>query len=403
MSSGTKAKPTKNKRRAYKKKRFLIPTIIIVALIIFRILLPGIVKNYINKVLADIPGYYGQVSDIDIALYRGAYVIDGLYLNKVNAKTQVPFLNFPNTDISIEWKSLFKGKIVSEIKMYSPEVTYIFEDQKATSTEGEADAEDWTKALTDIVPIDINHFEVYDGKVGFVKLQTEPDIDLYMDKLRLTADNLRNVRESGRTLPSPITATAVSIGQGDFKLDGALNLIKEIPDMDLNIKLENADVTAINDLTRAYSGIDFKRGDVSVYSEFAIADGHFKGYVKPMLKDSKMISKEDGILGVIWEGFVGMFKFILKNQGTDTIATQVPLEGDLNDIDAGIWPTIVNIFENAWIHAFQTDINDDIDYEDAFLEKDTSEMTREEKKEYRKLKRQKRKEERLAEKENDTV
>src|SRR5690606_22511810 len=103
----------------------------------------------INKVLADIPGYYGQVEDVDISLIRGAYVLNGLYLNKVNAKTQVPFLNFPKSDISIEWKSLFHGKIVSEIIMMSPEVIYVFEDQK---TAGETpDVEDWTKALTEIV------------------------------------------------------------------------------------------------------------------------------------------------------------------------------------------------------------------------------------------------------------
>lgn len=403
MTKNTEEKSKKKKRKAYRKKRFIIPTIIIIALIIFRIMLPSIVKNNINKVLADIPGYYGEVKDVDIALYRGAYVLNGLYLNKVNAKTQVPFLNFPKTDISIEWKSLFKGKIVSEIEMFSPEVIYVFEDQQATSEEGDADTEDWTKAITEIVPIDINHFEIYDGKMGFVKLQTEPDIDLYLDKLSLTADNLRNVRENGKKLPSPITASAVSIGQGKFKLDGALNIIKEIPDMDLNISLENANVTAVNDLTRAYAGIDFKSGDVSVYSEFAIADGHFKGYIKPMLKDSKMISKEDGILGVIWEGFVGMFKFILKNQGTDTIATEVPLEGDLNNIEAGILPTIFNIFENGWFHAFKTDINDEIEYKDAFLDKDPDDMTREEKREYRELKRQERREERREEKENDSI
>ena len=391
------------KRRGLKKKRYVLPVIIILMLVIFRILLPTIVKNYVNKVLADIPGYYGQVKDIDIALYRGAYVIDGMYLNKVNAKTQVPFLNFPETDISIEWKSIFKGRIVSEIKMYSPEVTYVFEDQEAPTEEGEADTEDWSAALTDLVPIDINHFEVHDGKLGFVKLQTEPDIDLYMDKLELTADNLRNVRDDSKNLPSPITARAVSIGKGNFKLDGGVNLIKSIPDMDLNFSLEDADITAFNDLTRTYAGIDFKEGDAAVYGEFAIADGYLKGYVKPMLSNSKMISKEDGILGTIWEGFVGMFKFVLKNQGTNTLATVVPLEGNLNNVQAGIFPTILNIFENAWINAFKGEIDEDIDYQDAIEEADLDNMSSKERREYKRAQRKAEREERREERKNDTT
>ena len=254
-----------------------------------------------------------------------------------------------------------------------------------------------------MVPIDINHFEIYDGKLGFVKLQTEPDIDLYMDKLRLTADNLRNVREKERNLPSPITARAVSIGQGKFKLDGGVNLVKEIPDMDINFSLEDAQITAVNELTRHYAGIDFKEGNAAVYGEIAIADGYMKGYVKPMLTDSKMISKEDGILGVIWEGFVGMFKFILKNQGTNTVATRIPLEGDLNNVQAGVWPTVVNIFENAWIKAFQGNVDEDIEFQDAIKEAEMENMTGKERREYKREQRQKRREARREEKENDST
>ena len=393
---------TKKKRRGAKKKRYVIPVIIIVALIIFRIMLPAIVKNYVNKVLADIPGYYGQVDNIDIALYRGAYVIKGLYLNKVNAETQVPFLNFPKTDISVEWKSLFDGKIVSEIEMYDPEVTYIFEDQQqeAPAEEGgEPEADDWTKAITDLVPVDINHFEIHNGKLGFVKLQEDPNIDLYMNKLYLTADNLRNVKQDSKNLPSPIKASAVSIGQGNFKLDGGMNLLKEIPDMDINFSLEKANVTAINDLTNAYAGIDFKEGEIDVYGEMAIADSYLKGYIKPMLKGTKLISKEDGILETIWEGFVGLFKFILKNQGNNTLATRVPLEGNLDNVSAGIFTTVLNIFQNAWINAFKGQVDEDIEFKDAIDDAEWDAMSHEEKQEFRKKRREQRREERKEKRE----
>ena len=389
---------TKKNRSVYKKKRYTVPIIIIVLLVAFRIYLPTLVKNNINKVLAEIPGYYGEVEDVDITLIRGAYMVKGMYLNKVNAKTQVPFLNFPKSDISIEWKSLFKGRIVSEIIMFSPEVIYIFEDQKTPTDEETADVDDWTKALTDIVPIDINHFEVHDGKVAFVQLQADPNIDLNIDKIELYADNLRNIKSKGRTLPSPIHATGVTFGNGNMTLDGNINLIKEIPDMNLEFTLKGSNATALNDLTRHYAGIDFEKGTFELYSEIAIADGYLKGYIKPMLTDAKMIGKDDGFIGVLWEGFVGFFKFILKNQRTDTLATKVPIEGDLNNVDAGTWPTVINIFKNAWIEAFKGEVDDDIDFKDAFQEaKDGANKAAE--KEQRKDERQKRKEKRKAERE----
>ncbi|MBK5214983.1 MAG: DUF748 domain-containing protein [Flavobacteriaceae bacterium] len=380
------SEPTK--RRGFKKKRYTIPIIIIVLLIAFRLYLPTLVKNYVNKVLADIPGYYGQVDDIDISLIRGAYVINGMYLNKGTAASQVPFLSFPESDISIEWKSLFKGKIVSEIIMTAPEVIYVFEDQK--KEDGDANVDDWTKALTDIVPIDINHFEVHNGKLAFLQLSAEPNIDLQINKLELTADNLRNVVEKGRILPSPIRASGVSIGNGKVALEGNMNLVKEIPDMDLSFSLENADVTALNDFTNYYAGLDFDNGTFGIYSEIAIANGHLVGYVKPLLTDTKLIGKDDSFLEVLWEGFVGFFKFVLKNQGTDTLATKVPFEGDLNNVEAGVWPTVLNIFENAWIKAFKGEVDNDINYKDAFKK---GEITRKEKRELRKKEREARRKE----------
>lgn len=384
------------KRHAYKKKRYTVPVIILVLLIAFRIYLPTLVKNYVNKTLADIPGYYGQVDDIDISLIRGAYVINGMYLNKGTAETQVPFLNFPKTDISLEWKSLFKGKIVSEIILTSPELIYVFEDQEATPEGGEPSADDWTKALTEIVPIDINHFEVHDGKLAFVQLSADPNIDLQINKLELTADNLRNVVEKERILPSPIRASGISIGQGKVSLEGYMNLVKEIPDMDLSFSLEDADITALNDFTNYYAGIDFEKGTFGVFSEIALADGHLVGYVKPLLKDTKLIGKQDSFLETLWEGFVGFFKFALKNQGTDTVATKVPFEGDLNDIQTGVWPTVFNIFENAWIKAFKSEVDGVIDYKDAF---DKGEITREQKRELRKKKREEERKQRKKERE----
>ncbi|QXP51342.1 DUF748 domain-containing protein [Cellulophaga sp. HaHa_2_95] len=362
----------KKQRKIYKKKRYIVPIAIIAILIIARLLLPVFVKKYVNNVLADIPGYYGHVEGIDISLIRGAYVIHDLYLNKVNAGSEVPFLNFEKTDISIEWKSLLKGKVVSEITMTHPEVIYVFEDQKEGVAE-DPDIDDWTKALTDLVPIDINNLEIVGGKVAFVEVTAEPTIDLHMNEVNLQATNLRNIVQEDRTLPSDLHATAVSIGNGKFTLNGKMNLVKPIPDVDIGFSLEDASITALNDFTNHYAGIDFASGNFNIFSEIAIADGYLKGYVKPLLKDSKLISKEqDKFFDTLWEGFVGFFKFVLKNKGNNTLATKVPMEGDLNSVKSKVWPTFTNIIKNGWIKAFKGTVDDEITFEDAEQEADKS-------------------------------
>jgi hypothetical protein len=53
------------------KKGYWIIASVVIILTIIRLLLPSIVKSYINGKLNDLPGYTGHVDDIDIYLIRG--------------------------------------------------------------------------------------------------------------------------------------------------------------------------------------------------------------------------------------------------------------------------------------------------------------------------------------------
>src|SRR5690606_36519056 len=146
-------------------------------------------------------------------------------------------------------------------------------------------------------------------------------------------------------------------------IHGNMNLLKKIPDMDMEFELKKANVTALNDLITNYSGVDFESGTFELYSEVAIADGYLKGYIKPMFINIKLLGEDDkGFFEKLWEGFVGVFKFLFKNQGTDTLATRAPLEGDLNNLGTDIIPTLLNIFRNAWIQAFSGTVDKDINF-----------------------------------------
>nr|WP_298998110.1 DUF748 domain-containing protein [uncultured Allomuricauda sp.] len=344
------------------KKRWLVPGIIILVLLLLRLALPYFVKAYVNEVLSGIPGYTGAIEDIDIALYRGAYTIEGLYLIEESAAMDVPMLKIPVADISVEWSALFDGEIVSEIILDRPEYIYLFENQKAVETTTETD--DWSKALTDLVPIQINKFKAKQAKIAFVQVTTEPNIDLHIDNLDVTATNLRNVVREDENLPSALSANGVSVGGGSFNLEGKMDLVREIPDLDLTFALEDSDVSALNAFAQHYAKLDFEQGMFNLFGEIVIADGYLQGYMKPILKNAKLLGKEDGFLETLWEGFVGFFKFILKNKSENTLATKVPIEGDLNDVKSKTFPAVLNILKNGWIKAYSEKVDDEVEFKD---------------------------------------
>src|SRR6478752_7485803 len=121
-----------DKHKSPRKKRLTLKIIlaIVIVLVTARLILPYVVLHYANKTLASMRGYYGHIEDIDIALIRGAYKIDSVYLNKRDTVTekQTPFFEAQLVDLSLEWKALFHGSIVGELVFEDP--TLIFTKDK---------------------------------------------------------------------------------------------------------------------------------------------------------------------------------------------------------------------------------------------------------------------------------
>ena len=99
------------------RKSLKITLIVVVVLICVRISLPYVILYFANKNLASMPGYYGHIEDIDLALIRGAYRIDSIFINKQDTitKKQTKFFSASAIDLSIEWRALLHRAIVGEV------------------------------------------------------------------------------------------------------------------------------------------------------------------------------------------------------------------------------------------------------------------------------------------------
>lgn len=80
-------------KRTHKRRiLYIVLGSLLVLFIAFRIALPYILLRYVNRQLTLIEGYTGHIDDIDVALYRGAYTIKTIRLDKKSGKIPVPCL-----------------------------------------------------------------------------------------------------------------------------------------------------------------------------------------------------------------------------------------------------------------------------------------------------------------------
>lgn len=353
------------------KTKYKIIIIIVSILIIFRLFLPTIVLYYANKELSSMKGYYGKIEDIDISLYRGAYTIDSLYLNKVDLKQnlQTPFISAKTIDLSVEWKSLFKGRIVGELEFIDP--VLIFTKDKTELAEVKKDTADFRSLLKSFMPLKINRFEIKNGKLQYIDKTSSPKVDVSMDRTHILATNLSSVEDTA-ILPSVVRVTA-DIYQGNMELNIKLDALSEKPLFDMNAKIEKTQLPKLNDFFKAYANIDINKGTLNAYAEIAAKDGKFTGYVKPVIKDLDVLGPEDRddkFLDKVWEGLIGFVGVVVENRKKDQVATKIPLNGDFGNVDVGTTSAVVYLLRNAFIQAIFPSIDNQISLSNVDKSKD---------------------------------
>jgi hypothetical protein len=351
----------KTSKTFFGRKRNRIMLSVIAVLVIIRLILPFVVLHYANKTLANMRGYHGHINDIDLSLYRGAYVIKNIYLHKKDTVSgkETDFFESKQIDLSVHWKALFNGKIAGELEFEYPAL--IFTKDKTEPEQVRKDTADFRKIIKDFMPLDINRFAVNKGLVKYKDAGAKPPVDLSMKEVHIVAENLTNVK-SQKVLPSTVVASALVYG-GELTVNMKLDPLAEQSTFDFNAEAKNIHLPELNSFFKAYGNFDVNKGVFGLYTEAAAKDGKLVGYVKPVIKDLDVVGpedKKDPALKKIWEGLVGASGVIFKNVKHDQVATKIPLEGSVKHPGTNLWYAVMDILRNAFIQALRPSIDHEI-------------------------------------------
>lgn len=330
-----------------------------------RLAMSPLLLRFVNQKLDELPEYRGRIADVDLHLLRGAYRIDSLVLEKRSGKVPVPFFKARAVDLSIEWKALLEGALVGEIEVLGPELNFVQAPPgagpRAKEEQGQTGIDAaWTDKVKELFPFEINRFRIREGQIHYRDLYRKPKVDIHLDHLEAEATGLTNARSDPEDLPSGFNATGRAMGHAALKVDMKLAPLADDPTFDLNAELTGLKLPELNDFFRAYAKVDVEAGTFDLYTEAAAADGRFKGYVKPLMRDLKILDREDaedGPLKLMWEAVVAGITEVFENQPKDQTATQIPLAGSFANPEAGIWPSVGSLLRNAFLQALRPSLD----------------------------------------------
>ncbi|HYS42554.1 MAG TPA: DUF748 domain-containing protein, partial [Geobacteraceae bacterium] len=173
----------------------------------------------------------------------------------------------------------------------------------------------------------------------------------------LTDADLRLTNLSNRFSQGPANAEL----QGKFMGSGATSMTAHFrpdhkgPDLDLDVRIEETQMTAMNDLLRAYANFDVAAGTFSFFSELHVKNDAISGYIKPFFKDMKVYDrrkdKEKKISRKMYEILVGGVAKLLERRPQGEVATKADISGTLEKPHTSTWQVVGQLIKNAFFKA----------------------------------------------------
>jgi Domain of Unknown Function (DUF748) len=339
--------------------------ILVVLLVAARVALPYAVKDWVNRKLMALESYDGHVEDVDLALWRGAYRVDGVRIVKTGSEEAEPFFDSERIDFSVEWSSLLRGRLVSECLMYSPNVNLVQSESKEQSQLGTE--VNWADQLEALFPFRFNTIVVQDGSATFRAPGIGMKDALQASNIDGEITNMTNVVESGEESFAGFKATGVVLGDGSAAVAGSANPLAETPTFDVNLTVKGVHLPKVNPWLREFIKADAEAGDFELYTELAAADGRFQGYAKPIMKNVDIYRSgepEENPFKRLWEGIVDFAAEVLEDQDTEQVAARIPFTGKIENPDANILETVVSVLRNAFVSAFARSLEGSVSLRD---------------------------------------
>ncbi|MNJ25729.1 hypothetical protein D3C77_201840 [compost metagenome] len=331
---------------------------IVLLLVSLHFALPWLVRDYLNDKLADMGDYRGQVTDVDLAWWRGAYKINGLTIVKTTGKVPVPFLQAPLIDLSVSWRSLwYDHAVVAEVAFMRPELNFVDGPSKQASQTGQGT--DWRQQLEKLVPITLNEVRIDNGTLTFRNFNSKPPVNLKATQLDASIRNLTNVQDHKGRRDARFEGKARVLGDASVQSSATFDPFSDFDDFQFRLRASGIQLRQLNDFASAYGKFDFNAGHGDLVIEAEAQKGRLNGYIKPLLRDVDVfnwqqdVKEEDkGLFRSIWEALVGGSETVLKNQRKNQFATRVELSGSVHKSDISAFEAFLQILRNGFIQAF---------------------------------------------------
>jgi hypothetical protein len=257
----------------------------------------------------------------------------------------------------VEYAPWVNSAQIATLEVENPHIDYVVKGSQEKSKHPEKPApqpqdRNESKNSKDQFKVLVDSASVKKGEFGYLNQTTDPPYRVFFNDVDLQVSGVGTPKI---TQKGELQLTGKFMGKGKTSVEGGFMPEVEYPDFDVKMKIENTEMTALNDVLKAYGGFDVKSGKFSLFSELHAHKGNVKGYIKPFFDQPEIYDlsqdKTDNIFQQLYEGVVEAVASILENVPRDEVATKTEITGNVKNLEVGTWELLWNFLRNAFVDA----------------------------------------------------
>jgi hypothetical protein len=270
-------------------KTKVVILVLVVALIIFRAVLPSIILSRLNNYLAEFsPVYSIHIGNLDLGLLTFSYT--GHNAEAFYKKDGHRFFVVKKTRVQISFSELLHGRILTNVRVDDAKFVLTKALFKGSKDPDAKPKETAKKASEKMFPLRIAYVEVHDGDFDFADfVDQDKDMRWRVTDIEAKVLNINPLPENPYTT---FDLHGKFLDSSPFKLTGKAKRLETPIAWKTDFEMKDFDMVIANPMLLKDLPLTFTKGKLDLYSEVKSEHGQISGYVKPFLKNAAVLKNE---------------------------------------------------------------------------------------------------------------
>lgn len=301
-----------------------------------------------------------HVDRIELHLLRRSLVLYGARLVPVDSHAQAsqPILSIARIEWRWSWLYILRAGLQGDLMVRSPRVrldrTWLVakDSKESTASTSQRKPEGKTgnalsqyrltqEAWSCFVPFRVRTVDIQDIRVDYMDQATHPKISMRAGPLDLHVDNITNRYQKNGAHTAQARMKGQLPGGGTLAIALQFNPASKTPALQMQMRLGPLDMTAYNDLLRAYADLSLLQGRLALSADLNAKGGHYQGWARPVLENVEVkvraSSGEKRRWGnLMWRGLWAAAAAFLNLNNQESVLPQVEIVGDFENPELGL-------------------------------------------------------------------